>query len=276
MLGFRWGENMKSFIPGSHPFVQAANDIRSICHDFLNQQQLNYFACIRFFNEGTFIPLSTTPKFILDWFEAYPLTLSFPKECEHMQRFSYLWDDVLTNNTRQLAQNNHSLFNGLTIIYRYQHHFDTVSFSKAEETTLAGSYYLTSFHLLDQFYKDFCERAEPIQKFVGSQKIYLPEEKQFEHMELIHLHNLDEQIKLQIDHQSKFVTKKEWFCMSLLEEGCSYKQVSSMLEVKAYEVKNCINTVKERMGTQNIGRIVKLVYQTAMQNKTKKRTDLAD
>lgn len=224
--------------------------------EFLQNQGLGYFSCHRFYQDGSFISLSTQPKFVIDWFIDNPVITPIPKEATYQQTYTFLWHEAVPLNFLNLAREKYSLYQGICLIFRYLDYYDRVSFAMPEEKPMACSYYLSSLSLLRWCYREFLKKYNRPIRELEKRKITLPTEKQDKNLSSILLQNQKGKIEFESANGHTYVTQKELFCINLVRNGYSYKHIADIFEVSNRTIDTYLTRAKERTGYRNLDEIL--------------------
>jgi DNA-binding CsgD family transcriptional regulator len=180
-----------------------------------------------------------------------------PKDLVHYQMYTYFWEEALPHSSLSLACERHSLYHGITLMYRYKGYYDMASFAMPEERSFANSYYLSSLLLLQQFYEAFLGKYKRLIKSLDSCKIHLPFEKQDENLTKLVLNNQKGRYEISGYNGNTYLTSIEIMCINLLNSGNSYKTIAGILDISVRTVETYLTRAKLRAGYINMTDLIK-------------------
>lgn len=228
-------------------FVEFENEIKKICGDFLQQRGLSYFHYRRNYSDGSWIILTNNTSFLIDFLNSEAREITYPPAlCLH-QSLVYLWDECLTTDLRDLTQVKNKLFHGITIVNRFKKYYDCAAFAMAKPHSSPISFYMRIFHDLKTFSQLFPQMAQSLLTSIESDRIHMPIHQQDLNRAALLLPSRSTRISMSKD-KNDYVTTFELFCMQLLNEGKSYKEIGNMLTMSPRTVETYLTRMKRRTG----------------------------
>jgi DNA-binding CsgD family transcriptional regulator len=243
---------MSILLPDLHPLIIKEKDVQGLCSDLFQSNPLHYFSLIRCYKDGSFFPLGTHAHFMMEWFRTLPLKFPYHDHYAYKQRYTFLWNEVIPEDILHIVTTKHHIYHGMAMIYRYKHYFDMISFAMPNDRPLAGSYYLSCLQTLEDFYHDFLKRGRDLLKIFEKAKVVLPPEKQDQNAGKLFLDNMKGRFSFQRKEGYSYFTSREILCLHMLEEGKSYKYISSIFDVSPRTIETYISRAKKRTDMYNV------------------------
>ena len=215
----------------------------------MEQHNLNHIWFIRIYKDGSFNMLLNYTGFFLDWMEfEWPVYTSFQKEHELLQSYLYLWDEGLPLPITTLARERHNLHHGITFLKRYQDYYDLIACAMPETRSNAASYYLTHLRDFERFSEDLLKKGSDLIKIGKQEKIQLPSHLLDKNRSNLCLSEKTLRHPVNGKFGAAYITSQELFCLQLLSQGKSYKDIASILSISPRTVETYLIRIKERTG----------------------------
>jgi DNA-binding CsgD family transcriptional regulator len=228
-------------------FIHYENEVEKICGDFLRQRGLSYFHYRRNYQDGSWFVLTNKTGFLKEFIGGNVKEISYPPPLFVHQSLVYFWDECLTEEVRVITQEMNSLYHGVTIVNRHKDHFDCAAFAMSQPHPCPSSYYLRIFHDLKTFSQLFPQMAKPMIDKVQLDRMYMPIHKQDLNRAALLLPRRS--IRIQMSSQgNNYLTTYELFCIQLLNEGKSYKEIGEILSMSPRTVETHLSRMKRRTG----------------------------
>ncbi|MCE3230371.1 MAG: hypothetical protein K0R76_491 [Alphaproteobacteria bacterium] len=244
-----------------------AREVDKICSPFLRPRGFSYFQFKRVYKNGSIITLANHPDFFKDLLETNFSEFFRSIPLQARQSPIYSWDELKQQTSiLPLLNDNERVYHGITFINRRKVFYDCTTFAMAECHPTPFSYYfnilkeLQKFveifptlarHLIDNITKKPIKTLVPIQD-LKRKKFFLPKRS----------------ARFPIGAGAKdYVTTYEVFCLQLLQEGKSYKEIGSILSMSKNTVETHLTRLKARTGLS----LQELSLQSFHPNHTRKK-----
>lgn len=224
-----------------------AQEVDKICNPFLYPRGFSYFQFKRVYKNGSFVILANHPDFFNNFLETDFAELFNRIPFQIRQSTIYSWDELQQTTPLPLINNNKGVYHGITFINRRKLFYDCATFAMSERHPTPFTYYFNLLKELQKFVEFFptlarglIEKAnkKPIKVLAPPQdlkckKFFLPKRS----------------TRLPIGTGMKdYVTTYEVFCLQLLQEGKSYKEIGSVLSMSKNTVETHLTRLKTRTG----------------------------
>lgn len=230
-----------------YKFIEYEDEVKKICGDFLQQRGLSYFHYRRNYLDGSWVVLTNNTSFFKDYLNNEATEIKYPPPiCVH-QSLVYFWDECLTDELRNLTEYKNSLYHGLTIINRFKNYFDCAAFAMSQPHSYPVSFYMRIFHDLKTFAQLFPQMAQPLMESIEADRLHMPIHQQDLNRASLLLPSRSTHIQI-TSAKDSYVTTFELFCMQLLNEGKSYKEIGNILSMSPRTVETYLTRVKRRTG----------------------------
>ena len=223
-----------------------AREIGKICEPFLSPRGFSYFQFKRVYKDSVYVILANRAEFFKDFLEKDLSRLFDHVPFYTRQSAIYYWDDFGRANLFPLIDAQNKVCHPITLVYRRKNFYDCTTFARSEPHHLPSSYYFYHLKELQKFVEIFPILAQNlIEKF---------KKKTIEDSTI--LKNVRKSLflpkrsaRFPIGEGTKdYITTYEAFCLQLLQEGKSYKEVGSMLSVSPNTVESHLERLKTRTG----------------------------
>jgi DNA-binding CsgD family transcriptional regulator len=226
---------------------RTAQEIGKICEPFLSPRGFSYFQFKRVYKDSSYVILANRAEFFKDFLEKELSELFDHVPFYTRQSAIYYWDDFGRANPFTLIKSQKKVYHAITFIYRRKNFYDCTTVARSEPHRLPSSYYFYHLKELQKFVEIFPVLAQNlIEKFrkttpvssttsgnVKRKGLFLPKRS----------------TRFPIGEGARdYITTYEAFCLQLLQEGKSYKEIGSVLSVSPNTVETHLERLKERTG----------------------------
>lgn len=231
----------------SDDLAPIAQEVGKICEPFLKSRGLSFFQFKRVFKDNSFMILANNTAFFKNFLEKDLSEFLHHIPFDTRQLAIYSWDDASSKMLFPLLDDQRKAYHALTFISRRKHFCDFVTFARSKAHPLPSSYYFYLMKDLQKFVEIFPVLAQNLiekskvksnesSAFSGSLKrkgFFLPKRSN----------------RFRIGEGAKdYITTYEAFCLHLLQEGKSYKEIGSVLSMSANTVETHLTRLKARTG----------------------------
>ena len=224
-----------------------AQEVDKICAPFLHPRGFSYFQFKRVHKNGSLVILANHPDFFNDLLETNFAEFFRSIPLQTRQSTIYSWDELGGSTTLPLINDKIRVYHGVTFISRRKLFYDCSSFAMSVPHPTPFSYYFNLLKELQKFVEFFpalarglIEKAskKPLMALAPTQelkrkKFFLPKRSARFH--------IGTGVK-------DYVTTYEVFCLQLLQEGKSYKEIGSILSMSKNTVETHLVRLKARTG----------------------------
>ena len=224
-----------------------AQEVDKICAPFLHPRGFSYFQFKRVYKNGSLVILANHPDFFGDFLEAdfAELFQNIPFQIRHSTVYS--WDELRQVTTRPIINDNLEAYHGITSISRRKLFYDCTSFAMSERHPTPFSYYFNLLKELQKFVEFFPALARDLIKKANKKPInVLAPTQELKHKRFF-LPKRSSRFHIGTGIKD-YVTTYEVFCLQLLQEGKSYKEIGSVLSMSKNTVETHLARLKERTG----------------------------
>lgn len=227
--------------------ARIAQEADKICAPFLHPRGFSYFQFKRVYKNGSLVILANHPDFFDDFLETDFAEFFHSIPFQTRQSTIYSWDELRQSTTLPIINDNMEAYHGITFISRRKLFYDCSSFAMSEHHPTPFSHYFNLLKELQKFVELFpalarglIEKAskKPINVLAPTQELkrkrfFLPKRSSRFHIGT---------------GMKDYVTTYEVFCLQLLQEGKSYKEIGSVLSMSKNTVETHLARLKERTG----------------------------
>jgi DNA-binding CsgD family transcriptional regulator len=265
---------MSIILPKESIFLSSTNDVEAICKPFFEKNDIEFFQCVRIFDDGFFYILSTSTEWI-NYFcekEYSPVT---PYPTEFIQKkFHYLipthgpYSHVVHD-----ARNFFKIAYPLNFVEQGDGYVDMFCFASNSCAESIVNYYLNNIDALENFILEFKEKTNGLQPQLEQQKIFLPNHMRtnMNSKGIIDLENTHEKIiQLErkqaknnkwftINNRRVSLTRREMECLNKLTLGYSAKEIALSFSLSHRTVEDHIQNAKAKLGCSKRSEIARIL-----------------
>ncbi len=237
------------------------DEMRSICHDFLQAKNLNHFAYVRLYNDNATFTLTTDPGVSVDYYQhKFYNTVDYHNATREHQSATLLWvalspkDYTLTKYVRDY----HNLANGFLIIKKSPEFVERFTFATTPDNVGINNLYISQLGDFYNFCFYFKEKAKKLIEKAHEDRFILHDAK-FSNVSERGIHYPESRPKIIINepafkklyYGSSFtqsLTRREFQCLAALSEGMQIKEISKKLSLQTRTVNFYLENIKDKIG----------------------------
>jgi DNA-binding CsgD family transcriptional regulator len=249
-------------IDTNHPIFLLKNQIHEASKSLLDGFGFNYFQYLRCFSDGS-INCLTNFTGLFEYFQqvsddAPVVFSSFSSENENNHSYWFLWDEELPQMPVQIAREQFNLHNGLTLVRRNKNYYDMIAVALPYEHPNPGSFYLNKLKAIEQFILNFDLQNKEFMQVLNKHSIALPEacrDVNYKDMCLT-----QGRIPVIGKNGTTFITIQEIYCLRLLSQGATHKQIAQILKISPRTVDTYLLRIKQRTGFSSKSEMEQMLY----------------
>ncbi|MBY0462322.1 MAG: helix-turn-helix transcriptional regulator [Alphaproteobacteria bacterium] len=244
----------------NHPTLQLKDQIENVCQSFLDSHNLSYFQFLRCYDDGSFsLLINKTEAFLYFLENDFPILSSFQEEHTRYASYTFTWDEELPFLPVQIVKEKFDMHHGITLVKRQKNFYDMVGFAMKSTRSNPMSYYFNHLKTMENFGDDFLRKNSKQVKIVENKKILPPIHMQDKNHKKMCLPNKSSKCQVKGFNGPTYLTHQEIFCLQLLNEGKSYKQIAEHLSISSRTVETYFNRIKDRTGSSSSTDLTKLL-----------------
>lgn len=238
---------MEVILNEKNPLFTLEKDVKKFCEPIFEILDLKYFSYGKFYNNGNCILLSTNKNVFLNHFDKkYQLTVPPSKETESKKEVLNLIP--IDHSLEKIIEDEHSNFDhGSMIDYikKSENYYEMFCFVAKKEAKDPEHKFLNHTNIIKSFSKNMMESFKVDLKSENENYIKLPDKmvskistnrKGGDGHPIFHKENIF------------YLTKRQLFCMALIGQGKTTKEIGKILTISSKTVEFHLNVIKNKIG----------------------------
>lgn len=224
-----------------------AREVDTICAPFLQPRGFSYFQFKRVYKNGPLVILANHPDFFNDFLEIDFAELFPSIPFQARQSTIYSWDEIRETTALPAGNDDMGVYHGITFISRRKLFYDCASFAMSDRHPTPFSYYFNLLKELEKFVEFFPALARGLIEKASKKPIHILAPPQELKRKRFFLPKRSARFHIGTGVKD-YVTTYEVFCLQLLQEGKSYKEIGSILSMSKNTVETHLARLKARTG----------------------------
>jgi DNA-binding CsgD family transcriptional regulator len=241
--------------------LEAAGDVRNICEPLFQSFNIHGFTFQRMYENGDRIYLSSSEKWIENFYQNNYFLASGFKKFNHLKKFT-LWknwppEDKVFHKLMADANLNFNYGNGIVINIQHPEYIDAFTLRGFPGADKVNDLYTSEFSILEKWIEYFLIIANPFIQRAHEKKICVPESGvQFCFKKSVFTQNLSKDLYRGINtnlflyekgKEKRFLSQKQTECVCLLACGKTAKEIARIMNISPRTVEEHINIVKYKL-----------------------------
>ena len=242
---------MKFRLNPDHSIWALTQHVAQQSKEFMKAHDLSYFQYLRCYSDGSIACLlNTTELFKSMIARDLHVLSSFDESHEKRPSYVFFWDEELPILPVSLAREKHGMHHGVTLVKRHKNFYDMIAFAMGKPKSNAMAYYFNHLKVFEKLAADFVTIRSDLFSICEKDKLSLPQKYQDPNCTKICLPDKPRRFQVKGKSGDTYLTAQEIFCMQLLNQGKSYKEISKELSIAERTIETYLDRVKVRTGYQ--------------------------